>query len=67
MDRLKARGGEVIIYEPTLSDRRFDGARVEPDLATFKAQSDVILANRADSALADVDDKLFSRDVYGID
>jgi len=67
MDRLKARGVEVIIYEPTLSDRRFDGARVEPDLATFKAQSDVILANRADAALADVEDKLFTRDVYGID
>jgi len=67
MDRLKARGVEVIIYEPTLSDRQFDGARVEPDLASFKAQSDVILANRADAALADVEHKLFTRDVYGID
>ena len=67
MDRLKARGVEVIIYEPTLSDRRFDGARVEPDLTTFKAQSDVILASRADAALADVEDKLSTRDVYGID
>ena len=67
MDRLKAWGVEVIIYKPTLSDRRFDGARVEPDLTTFKAQSDVILANRADAALADVEDKLSTRDVYGID
>mgnify|MGYP001393293382 FL=1 len=67
MDRLKAWGVEVIIYKPTLSDRRFDGARVEPDLTTFKAQSDVILANRADAALADVEHKLFTRDVYGID
>ena len=67
MDRLKARNVEVIIYEPTLSVGRFDGARVEPDLAAFKAQSDVILANRADAALADVEDKLFTRDVYGID
>ena len=40
---------------------------MEPDLAAFKAQSDVILANRADAALADVEDKLFTRDVYGID
>ena len=67
MDRLKARNVEVIIYEPTLSVGRFDGARVEPDLVAFKAQSDVILANRADAALADVEDKLFTRDVYGID
>ena len=67
MDRLKAWGVEVIIYKPTLSDRRFDGARVEPDLTTFKAQSDVILASRADAALADVEDKLSTRDVYGID
>ena len=55
MDLLKAQGVEVIIYEPTLADRQFDGARVEPDLAAFKAQSDVIL------------DKLFTRDVYGMD
>ena len=67
MDLLKAQGVEVIIYEPTLADRRFDGARVEPDLAAFKAQSDVILANRADACLADVEDKLFTRDVYGMD
>ena len=67
MDLLKAQGVEVIIYEPTLADRQFDGARVEPDLAAFKAQSDVILANRADASLADVEDKLFTRDVYGID
>ncbi|MDA8766987.1 nucleotide sugar dehydrogenase [Planktomarina temperata] len=67
MDRLKARNVEVIIYEPTLSVGRFEGARVEPDLAAFKAQSDVILANRADAALANVEDKLFTRDVYGID
>ena len=67
MDRLKAWGVEVIIYKPTLSDRRFDGARVEPDLTTFKAQADVILASRADAALADVEDKLSTRDVYGID
>ena len=67
MDLLKAQGVEVIIYEPTLADWRFDGARVEPDLAAFKAQSDVILANRADACLADVEDKLFTRDVYGMD
>ena len=67
MDLLKAQGVEVIIYEPTLADRQFDGVRVEPDLAAFKAQSDVILANRADACLADVEDKLFTRDVYGMD
>jgi len=67
MDRLKVQGVEVIIYELTLADGRFDGARVEHDLAAFKAQSDVILANRADATMADVEDKLFTRDVYGID
>ena len=67
MDRLKVQGVEVIIYEPTLADGRFDGARVEHDLAAFKAQSDVILGNRADATMADVEDKLFTRDVYGID
>jgi len=67
MDRLKARNVEVIICEPTLSVGRFEGARVELDLAAVKAQSDVILANRADAALADVEDKLFTGDVYGID
>jgi UDPglucose 6-dehydrogenase len=67
MDRLKVQGVEVIICEPTLADGRFDGARVEQDLAAFKAQSDVILANRADATMADVENKLFTRDVYGID
>lgn len=67
MDRLKVQGVEVIIYEPTLADGRFDGARVEHDLAAFKAQSDVIMANRVDATMADVEDKLFTRDVYGID
>ena len=67
MDRLKVQGVEVIIYEPTLPNERFDGAWVEHDLAAFKAQSDVILANRADATMADVEDKLFTRNVYGID
>ena len=67
MDRLKMQGVEVIIYEPTLADGWFYGAQVEHDLAAFKAQSDVILANRADATMADVEDKLFTRDVYDID
>ena len=67
MDRLKVQGVEVIIYEPTLADGWFYGAQVEHDLAAFKAQLDVILANRADATMADVEDKLFTRDVYDID
>ena len=67
MKRIKAKGIEVIVYEPILSEPLFFNSEVVQDLVAFKARADVILANRRVPELHDVYDKIYTRDVYGND
>ncbi|WP_427813872.1 nucleotide sugar dehydrogenase [Enterococcus sp. 22-H-5-01] len=67
MKRIKAHGIEVVVYEPTLSEETFFNSKVIKDFDEFKTISDVIVANRFESALEDVKDKVYTRDIFGKD
>ncbi|HOK69664.1 MAG TPA: UDP-glucose 6-dehydrogenase, partial [Bacillota bacterium] len=64
MKRIKAKGIEVVIYEPTIQEDDFYGSRIIHDLNEFKRVSDIIIANRYNNEIADVIEKVYTRDLY---
>ena len=67
MKRIKAKGIEVVIYEPALKDDEFFHSKVIKDLAEFKSMSDIIVANRLEDAIIDIKDKVYTRDIFNSD
>jgi UDPglucose 6-dehydrogenase len=67
MKRIKAKGIEVVIYEPELKDKEFYNSKVIKDLEEFKASSDLIVANRMETSLEEIKDKVYTRDIFNSD
>ena len=67
MERIKAKGVEVVVYEPVLGEMEFMGSAVIPELEAFKKMSDVIVANRRVNEIPDVMEKVYTRDLFGAD
>lgn len=67
MKRIKAKGIEVVVYEPTLNEDTFYNSKVIDDFERFKEISDIIVSNRKEGLLKDVEDKIYTRDIFGVD
>ena len=67
MKRIKAKGIDVVVYEPELKEHKFFNSRIEDDFEKFKYGADIILTNRMVPELMDVAERVFTRDIYGSD